>query len=401
MFKAFIFPSPNEVLLIIDRKGRRIVRNRREPNWPLREVHRVPLNVIEIEVDTNDVETKDPKPEEHKVGPKLHIVGIAQVKVGDTDEEIFAAAERFFTRTERGGNFLELMKQIVDDMMPAFQRNVAGTMTPEEIVSNGVEFAKRVCERAKTELASMGVQLTYQLKDVGDAPGFTYLKDLATMRGEEARKGAELAKIEADKMIEINKVEKDRDIQKAQIDAALDVSEASFKQQQRAGKIEQDLLDLVASVSEKKARVEEALGEIEITKAEYRAWIKREETKADADAIGYMLQVQNDYLFLAVIDKLIEGNVIQDSVKAKGEFLRNLRSVMVTGGKDEGSVLQGLMNIYPQASMLKEIIGEIMGVASILEGASAITPATEEETKKLGEGENTKRVNGEGDQAKI
>ncbi len=181
--------GPNEVLVISGRKTRnratgekepyRIVKGGRAFIWPILErVDRLSLEIMTIEITTDDVYTRQ--------GVPVTLEGVAQIKVASDDVSIRTAAERFLSKT-RG----EIIN-VAHETLAGHLRAIIGNMTVEEIYRERDKFAQNVQDVSAGDLANMGLGIdTFVIKDVRDREG--YLDALGRPRVAEVKRDATIA----------------------------------------------------------------------------------------------------------------------------------------------------------------------------------------------------------------
>lgn len=98
--------------------------------WCITDVQRLSLEVMTLEPQCNDVETKQ--------GVPLTVTGVAQVKVIKSDELLKAASEQFLGRSV--DEIHETLLQTIEGHL----RAILGTMTVEEIYQDREAFALQV-----------------------------------------------------------------------------------------------------------------------------------------------------------------------------------------------------------------------------------------------------------------
>jgi len=185
--------GPNEVLVISGRKHRnretgeiepyRIVKGGRAFIWPVLErVDRLSLEIMTIEVTTEDVYTKQ--------GVPINLEGVAQIKVASDDVSIRTAAERFLSKTRA-----EIIT-VAHETLAGHLRAIIGTLTVEQIYRERDIFAQSVQDVSASDLANMGLGIdTFVIKDVRDKEG--YLDALGRPRVAEVKRDATIAEQEA------------------------------------------------------------------------------------------------------------------------------------------------------------------------------------------------------------
>ncbi|MFT4108637.1 flotillin family protein [Propionicimonas sp.] len=148
-------------------------------------------------------------------GIKLNVHGVAIVKVGATDEAIRAAAQRF---NAQQGAIEEFCREVLTGSL----RSIIGAMEVDKIISDRAAFAHRVAEASEADLSGQGLIIdTFQIQDIADSEGGTYLRDLGRPEAARIRQQADVAEAEARQLSEQAKATAEQAIAAAQRDLAL------------------------------------------------------------------------------------------------------------------------------------------------------------------------------------
>ncbi|XP_055345424.1 flotillin-1-like [Paramacrobiotus metropolitanus] len=225
---GFVTCSPSEALVIsgVGYDGTpKFVTGGRAFVWPfVHKVQRINLNTFTLVVDSPRVYTK--------LGVACSVVGIAQVKIEGSREDLLKKACQQFLGKSTGE-----IQRIALETLEGHQRAIMGTMTVEEIYRDRQTFNHHVFEVATADLVNLGIRVvSYTIKDIHDDEG--YLNALGMARTAEvkrdARIGEAIAKKEttikaaladearvtakAQNDIEIAKAQRDFELQKATYD---------------------------------------------------------------------------------------------------------------------------------------------------------------------------------------
>lgn len=148
-------------------------------------------------------------------GIKLNVHGVAIVKVGGTDEAIRAAAQRF--NAQQGA-----VEEFCREVLTGSLRSIIGAMDVDKIISDRAAFAHKVAEAAESDLAGQGLMIdTFQIQDIADSEGGTYLRDLGRPEAARIRQTADIAEAEARQQSEQAKAAAEQAIAVAQRDLSL------------------------------------------------------------------------------------------------------------------------------------------------------------------------------------
>ncbi len=179
------------------------------------------LEVMTLTVVTEKVYTQE--------GVAVSVDGVAQVKVGRSEEAIRTAAEQFL------GKRPDEVAQIALQTMEGHQRAILGTMTVEEIYRDRVGFGDRVREVAASDMANMGMEIvSFTIRDIQDDKG--YLDALGVRRTAEVKRDATIGEAEAERDAAIRAAQAEQKSQAARFaaDTAIAESERDYATQKAA-----------------------------------------------------------------------------------------------------------------------------------------------------------------------
>ncbi len=181
----------------------------------------ISLEVMTLQVNTARVYTKE--------GVSVSVDGVAQVKVGRSEEAIRTAAEQFLGKTAT--QTAEVALQTLEGQ----QRAILGTMTVEDIYRDRVAFAEQVRDVAATDMTNMGLEIvSFSIRDIQDEQG--YLEALGVRRTAEVKRDAAIGEAQAERDAGIKEASADQQRQAARFEAdtAIAESERDFQTQKAA-----------------------------------------------------------------------------------------------------------------------------------------------------------------------
>ncbi|MYA59690.1 MAG: flotillin family protein [Chloroflexi bacterium] len=181
----------------------------------------ISLEVMTLQVNTARVYTKE--------GVSVSVDGVAQVKVGRSEEAIRTAAEQFLGKNAR--QIAEIALQTLEGQ----QRAILGTMTVEDIYRDRVAFAEQVRDVAATDMTNMGLEIvSFSIRDIQDEQG--YLEALGVRRTAEVKRDAAIGEAQAERDAGIKEASADQQRQAARFEAdtAIAASERDFQTQKAA-----------------------------------------------------------------------------------------------------------------------------------------------------------------------
>ena len=142
------------------------------------------LEVMTLQVNTARVYTAE--------GVSVSVDGVAQVKVGRSEQAIRTAAEQFL------GKSVQETSEVALQTLEGQQRAILGTMTVEDIYRDRVAFAEQVREVAATDMTNMGLEIvSFSIRDIQDEQG--YLEALGVRRTAEVKRDAAIGQAEAER----------------------------------------------------------------------------------------------------------------------------------------------------------------------------------------------------------
>ena len=179
------------------------------------------LEVMTLPVNTARVYTKE--------GVSVSVDGIAQVKVGRSENAIRTAAEQFLGKT------VTEIAEVALQTLEGQQRAILGTMTVEDIYRDRVTFAEQVRDVAATDMTSMGLEIvSFSIRDIQDEQG--YLEALGVRRTAEVKRDAAIGAAEAERDAGIKAAQAEQQQQAARFaaDTAIALSERDFQTEKAA-----------------------------------------------------------------------------------------------------------------------------------------------------------------------
>jgi flotillin len=353
--------GPNEVLIISGRKrrderkkvvGYRIIKGGGTFVLPIKEqVRRMSLEIMSLDVRTNDVYTRD--------GVPISVQATAQVKVMGDDRSILLAAENFLSRSTE--DIVKTALQVVE----GHARAAISVMTPEEAYQKRRELAQRAKEESSADLGKMGLEvISLTIRDVYDSQG--YLEAVGKPRTAqvkrdaligEARADEEAKRVQYEAETKIEEARKEFEIKKAEYDASVSQRKAEsdlsydlqrFKTQQKV-KEEEIRVDIV------ERQMSTDLAEAEIARREKELFAEvvkpaeaeriRIERLAEAERFRLMTQAEGEAQ--AITSKgLAEAEVIKHVGFSEAEAMQHKAEAWSM--YNEAAVAQMFVEILPQ-----------------------------------------------------
>lgn len=267
------------------------------------------LEVMTLQINTPRVYTKE--------GVAVSVDGIAQVKVGRSEQAIRTAAEQFLGKSVR--EIAEVALQTLEGQ----QRAILGTMTVEDIYRDRVAFAEQVRDVAATDMTNMGLEIvSFSIRDIQDEQG--YLEALGVRRTAEVKRDATIGDAEATRDSGIKSAQADQQAQAAKYAAETAIAmsqrdyqteKAAYEKEVNARTAEAELAyALQAAITQQRIRAEELQVEVvERQKQIQEQEILRRERELDA-TVRRPAEAERDQLEL-----IAEGNRRRARVEAEAE----------------------------------------------------------------------------------
>ncbi|MET0783358.1 MAG: SPFH domain-containing protein [Leifsonia flava] len=242
-----------------------------------------------------------------KNGITMNVDAVAIVKVGDADEKIRAAAQRFLGQDKNIDIFaLEVLSGSL--------RSSVGATDVLTIINKRDELSTAVLDIARQSLLNQGLDVdSFEIKGISDSNG--YIEDLGRAEQAEVRKQAEIAESRAKKEAREAAVAAETAI--AEAENALALRKADLQKETDKAAAEAASARPLAEAQSQQAVV--AQQEITAQKrASLRAAELESEVKAVADAEAYRVKTIAQ---AAADSKLIEAQSARDARKAAADAL--------------------------------------------------------------------------------
>ena len=334
------------------------------------------LEVMTIPINTARVYTKE--------GVSVSVDGVAQVKVGRSENAIRTAAEQFLGKT------VTEIAEVALQTLEGQQRAILGTMTVEDIYRDRVAFAEQVRDVAATDMTNMGLEIvSFSIRDIQDEQG--YLEALGVRRTAEVKRDAAIGAAEAERDAGIKEAQADQQRQAAKFaaDTAIALSERDFQTEKAAYDQEVNArraeAELAYPLQEAKTRqrIREEESQVEVVERQKQIEVQEQEVarrekeldatvRRPAAADRYKLETLAEGERARVV---AEARAEAEAIKLRGEADA---SAIVARGQAEAEAIraQGLAEAeamtkkadawkeYGQAAMIQQLFESLPQVAS-------------------------------------
>jgi len=224
-------------------------------------------------------------------GIRLNLDAVAIVKVGGTESNVRAAAQRFLHQQDE-------IEAFTQEVLAGSLRSIVGTLTVDEIIRDRAAFARQVADESVSSLNNQGLVLdTFQIQDVSDDSN--YLRDLGRPEAAAAARNAAIAEADAQRESSQREAQAQQLVAEAERDLAL--RQATFRadtdraqaEAEAAGALakaaqDQEVLTVQERVAQRQATLTETTLDTDVRKPADAARYKTEqEAQARRSAVQY------------------------------------------------------------------------------------------------------------------
>ena len=357
------------------------------------------LDKLSLKMISVDVKTTDFVPNAEYINVKVDAT--VKIRIGQS-QEMMALASKFFLNESE-----EMIIRRVQDTLEGNMREIVGQMRLEEMVTDRKAFGERVQENAIPDLEKMGLEMiSFNVQSFSDQNNV--IEDLGIDNISQIKKGAAVAKAQAERDIAIAQAQAAKEANDAKVQSEMEIAEkqtslairqAELKQQSDVKKAEADAAYSIQEQEQRKS-IEVTSANADIARAERTAELKAREVevtkqtldaqiRAKADAERYAAQQAAEAeLFRRTKEaeaKMIERQKEAEGIRAVGEAEAEairLKALAEAEGIDkkaeamkkygEAAVIEMIMNALPQiAKNVAEPLGKVDKITMYGEGNSA------------------------------
>ena len=291
------------------------------------------LDKLSLKMFSVDVKTTDYVPNAEYINVKVDAT--VKIRIGQS-QEMMALASKFFLNEDE-----KMIINRVQDTLEGNMREIVGQMRLEEMVTDRKAFGERVQENAIPDLQKMGLEMiSFNVQSFADQNNV--IEDLGIDNISQIKKGAAVAKAQADRDIAIAQAQAAKEANEAKVQSEMEIAEkqtslairqAELKQQSDVKKAEADAAYSIQEQEQRKT-IEIASANADIARAERTAELKAKEVdvtkqtldaqiRAKADAERYAAQQAAEAeLFRRTKEaeaKMIERKREAEGIRAVGE----------------------------------------------------------------------------------
>ena len=357
------------------------------------------LDKLSLKMFSVDVKTTDYVPNAEYINVKVDAT--VKIRIGQS-QEMMALASKFFLNEDE-----KMIINRVQDTLEGNMREIVGQMRLEEMVTDRKAFGERVQENAIPDLQKMGLEMiSFNVQSFADQNNV--IEDLGIDNISQIKKGAAVAKAQADRDIAIAQAQAAKEANEAKVQSEMEIAEkqtslairqAELKQQSDVKKAEADAAYSIQEQEQRKT-IEIASANADIARAERTAELKAKEVdvtkqtldaqiRAKADAERYAAQQAAEAeLFRRTKEaeaKMIERKREAEGIRAVGEAEAEaikLKALAEAEGIDkkaeamkkygEAAVVEMIMNALPEiAKNVAEPLSKVDKITMYGEGNSA------------------------------
>ena len=356
--------------------------------------------------------------DENKIN--VNVSAVAAVKVGDSDEQVRAAAKRFLGKPNTDQAIADSAREALIGSL----RSIIGHMTVTDLISDRDALQRNVFDDAKSIMANMGLEIDMlQVSEITDAGG--YIESLGVPEQQRVEKDARIARANAEREArdaevtsrqQIAERERDLSLRQAQLKAETDKAQADADSAgpiARAAKereiaiIGQEAAEAKASLTEREldstvrkpadaaryqreqeaeaAKVEairRAEAEAERTRLDAQAQAQATVARAEAEARATAARAKAEAEAIAARGQA-EAAAIQAAGEAEARAMSDKADALAKYG--EAATQQMVLDKAPEiARALAEPLGSVKDMSIIsTDGASALPKAVAGNVEQL------------------
>lgn len=251
------------------------------------------LDKLSLKMFSVDVKTTDYVPNAEYINVKVDAT--VKIRIGQS-EEMMALASKFFLNEKE-----DMIIRRVQDTLEGNMREIVGQMRLEEMVTDRKAFGERVQENAIPDLMKMGLEMiSFNVQSFSDQNNV--IEDLGIDNISQIKKGAAVAKAQAERDIAIAQAQAAKEANDAKVQSEMEIAEkqtslairqAELKQQSDVKKAEADAAYSIQEQEQRKT-IEIASANADIARAERQAELKAKEVEVTKQTLDAQIRAQAD-----------------------------------------------------------------------------------------------------------
>ena len=251
------------------------------------------LDKLSLKMFSVDVKTTDFVPNAEYINVKVDAT--VKIRIGQSEEMMTLASKFFLNEGE------SMIIRRVQDTLEGNMREIVGQMKLEEMVIDRKAFGERVQENAVPDLMKMGLEMiSFNVQSFSDQNNV--IEDLGIDNISQIKKGAAIAKAQADHDIAISQAQAAKEANDARVQADMEIAEkqtslairqAELKQQSDVKKAEADAAYKIQEQQQRKT-IEVTSANANIAKAEREAELKAREVEVRKQTLDAEIRAKAD-----------------------------------------------------------------------------------------------------------
>ena len=251
------------------------------------------LDKLSLKMFSVDVKTTDYVPNAEYINVKVDAT--VKIRIGQTPE-MMTLASKFFLNEREG-----MIIARIQDTLEGNMREIVGQMRLEEMVTDRKAFGERVQENAIPDLEKMGLEMiSFNVQSFSDQNNV--IADLGIDNISQIKKGAAVAKAQADRDIAIAQAQAAKESNDAKVQAQMEIAEkqnalairqAELKQQSDVKQAEADAAYRIQEQEQRKT-IEITSANANIAKAEREAELKAREVQVKKQTLDAEIRAKAD-----------------------------------------------------------------------------------------------------------
>ena len=251
------------------------------------------LDKLSLKMFSVDVKTTDFVPNAEYINVKVDAT--VKIRIGQS-EEMMALASKFFLNEKE-----DMIIRRVQDTLEGNMREIVGQMRLEEMVTDRKAFGERVQENAIPDLEKMGLEMiSFNVQSFSDQNNV--IEDLGIDNISQIKKGAAVAKAQAERDIAIAQAQAAKESNDAKVQADMEIAEkqnslairqAELKQKSDVKRAEADAAYSIQQQEQRKT-IEVTSANANIAKAEREAELKAREVEVKKQTLDAEIRAKAD-----------------------------------------------------------------------------------------------------------
>ena len=315
MMTGYVKASPDEMIIISGyKRNPRYVTGRSTIKFPfLERKDRLTLQVVKI-----DVKTEKPVPTNEFIDVSVDSVVVA--KISDDPELVKLASQNFLNKN---GDYIMNM---VMDVLEGNIREIIGTMTLRDMISDRQAFADKVQKNAVPDMQKMGIEIvSFNVQNFWDENGI--IADLGVENTARIKRDASIVRAESERDVKIaqakaNKQSNDEEVKSRQEIAEkqheLDIKIAELKQKADTKKAEADAAYGIQKENQRKL-IEIASADANLARQEKEIELQEREVRIEEQRLDGQIKKKAEAESYAR-GKVADAELYETTNKAKAEI---------------------------------------------------------------------------------